>query len=332
MVTQNKNGFTIVELLIVIVVIGILATIAIVSYNGISKKAILSSLQSDLRNGSKILQNDKTLSSGESYPDTLASANGGKGIKGANGATYQYHVNNALNTKKYCLTGTISDISYFVDQTGVISSGACAGHGAGGVVPITNYDTGAGNRPGTSIYVIGSGGSSTAGITTTPFGTGDQNYSRAVYSSGNSSKNLYICRAGADGIGNPVTGNQTYTFSAYINPSWVTQIQLIVRVYDSSQTFTPSPLSSATTSVPNQWQRLTYTYTLPSSAVTAATCVVYSGGSSTSPPAGGTVDVSGFMITQGSTVYNYADGASPGWAWSDDNARQGPATSSGPAL
>jgi len=46
----NYRGFTIVELLVVIVVIGILATITIVSYVGISTKAGLASAQLDLSN------------------------------------------------------------------------------------------------------------------------------------------------------------------------------------------------------------------------------------------------------------------------------------------
>lgn len=43
-----RNGFTIIELLIVIVVIGILATIGIVSYNGTRNRAYDVSVQSDL--------------------------------------------------------------------------------------------------------------------------------------------------------------------------------------------------------------------------------------------------------------------------------------------
>lgn len=51
-----SRAFTIVELLVVIVVIGILAAITVVSYAGIKNKAIISSLQSDLYNASKQLK------------------------------------------------------------------------------------------------------------------------------------------------------------------------------------------------------------------------------------------------------------------------------------
>lgn len=46
---KSKSGFTIVELLIVIVVIGILAAISIVAYNGIQNRAKVSSAQTGLR-------------------------------------------------------------------------------------------------------------------------------------------------------------------------------------------------------------------------------------------------------------------------------------------
>jgi len=48
--TNYQHGFTIVELLVVIVVIGILAAITIVTYGTVSQRAISASLQSDLAN------------------------------------------------------------------------------------------------------------------------------------------------------------------------------------------------------------------------------------------------------------------------------------------
>lgn len=55
---KNKysSGFTIVELLIVIVVIGILAAITIVAYNGIQDRAKVASIQYDLANFSKKIE------------------------------------------------------------------------------------------------------------------------------------------------------------------------------------------------------------------------------------------------------------------------------------
>ena len=46
--TKNAHGFTIVEILIVIVVIGILASITIVAYNGVQDRASITRSLSDL--------------------------------------------------------------------------------------------------------------------------------------------------------------------------------------------------------------------------------------------------------------------------------------------
>lgn len=53
---KKQTGFTIVELLIVIVVIGILAAITIVAYNGVQGRANDTAIQSDLQNISKKLE------------------------------------------------------------------------------------------------------------------------------------------------------------------------------------------------------------------------------------------------------------------------------------
>ncbi len=56
----KKNGFTIVELLIVVVVIGVLAAIVIVAYNGITSSANDSVVRSDLASMAKKLELYKT--------------------------------------------------------------------------------------------------------------------------------------------------------------------------------------------------------------------------------------------------------------------------------
>lgn len=53
---KNQKGFTIVELLIVIVVIGILAAITIVAYNGIQKRANATSAQSNAASALKKIE------------------------------------------------------------------------------------------------------------------------------------------------------------------------------------------------------------------------------------------------------------------------------------
>lgn len=53
---KTRSGFTIVELIIVIIVISILSSLAIITYNGLVQQAVAASLQADLNNGTKQLK------------------------------------------------------------------------------------------------------------------------------------------------------------------------------------------------------------------------------------------------------------------------------------
>ena len=64
---NRKQGFTIVELLIVIVVIAILAAISIVAYNGIQNRANNSIVESDISNLIKTIEMWK-IKNGDRYP------------------------------------------------------------------------------------------------------------------------------------------------------------------------------------------------------------------------------------------------------------------------
>ena len=115
------SGFTIVELLVVIVIVGILAVITIVSYTGIQSRAVVASLVSDLHNASKQLKLDQVINS--SFPATLANANEGKGLLASPGTTYLYAYNNNVTPQTFCVTAVNDNYSYTVNNEDILLSG-----------------------------------------------------------------------------------------------------------------------------------------------------------------------------------------------------------------
>ena len=123
----TRKGFTIVELLIVIVVIAILAAITLVAYNGIRERAEGSAAQSNVAQGLKKIKSF-AVTNAESYPTSVSACpNPGVGqlCLDSGGATVAYAVNNATSPASFCLSYTVGDASYYTDETGSTLPGSC---------------------------------------------------------------------------------------------------------------------------------------------------------------------------------------------------------------
>lgn len=121
--SRFSPAFTIVELLIVIVVISILATLSIVAYNNITSQASVATLKSDLRNAASMLDVIKIDSGTDTYP----SPNLPSTIKASSDNAFQY----TSDGTTYCLTITTTAPNvpaYNITPGGIMSEGACEGH------------------------------------------------------------------------------------------------------------------------------------------------------------------------------------------------------------
>ncbi len=109
-----NKGFTIVELLVVIVVIGILATITIVSYAGISSKASVASLMSDLNNASTKLK--LFYAENGAYPLTnncsSPEINSNICLKASGGNSIQFSPSDFSNPQSFSITAQRGSIIY----------------------------------------------------------------------------------------------------------------------------------------------------------------------------------------------------------------------------
>lgn len=226
----SRQGFTIVELLIVIVIIGILAAITVVAYTGISQQAGVVGLKSDLKNASTQLSIAKIKTG--TYPSDDS------GIKKSESTDFQY----TFTGSDYCLSASSSQTgtaAFHIDSTiGTIQDDVCVGHtaptgGGTGQVDQDTVTTLAGQE-GEFGFANGNGG---AAIFNDPYGI-------AVDTSGN----VYVSDAGnqvirkitpsgdvttlAGSVGNPGSTNGTGTNARFNGPRGVA-VDLAGNVYVS---------------------------------------------------------------------------------------------------
>ena len=149
---QKQPGFTIVELLIVIVVIAILAAITIVAYNGIQNRARSVAVQSATNQVTKAIHSF-AVTNGDLYPTSLSSCPtpvaGALCVKESD--KFSYSVSG--DRKNFCVSKTEANVSYTGTDKGDVTSGSCA--------PSSCYAIQqAGNSTGSGIYMIQPSGGS----------------------------------------------------------------------------------------------------------------------------------------------------------------------------
>jgi len=112
--TRNEKGFTLIELMIVIAIIGILAAIAIPQFSSYRTKAYNAAAESDIRNAA--LAEESYYTEYQNYADTLDllksgnsgftnSANVTIGFSNVNNTSYTITSKHNSGNKTYTLTG-----------------------------------------------------------------------------------------------------------------------------------------------------------------------------------------------------------------------------------
>ena len=152
---NRSSGFTIVELLVVIVVIGILAAVITVAFNGVKKNALTNTVKDGLRNATTAMLVEHVETN--SFPTTLPSS-----VKVGQNIGLALTV---ADSGKFCINATTTaynDIEWHADQTQTISEGLCSG----AVIPgttIGSYNTNTTNAAQNAVVtsavtINGSGG------------------------------------------------------------------------------------------------------------------------------------------------------------------------------
>ena len=137
----TKKAFTIIEFLISIVIIGVLATITIVSYVGIQQRATVAVLKSDLVNSTQALKLYQVEHS--AYPtainDCPSPATGNMCLKYSPNNTYPvFEPINNTNPQTFCLTvQSTNNTRYHITEDSVPELGSCSFPFAGSLTATT---------------------------------------------------------------------------------------------------------------------------------------------------------------------------------------------------
>lgn len=303
---NRREGFTIIEVAIVVIVLGILSAVTVVSYSAFQNRARASAATAALSRANKKLEIYE--SNNGSYPAAgdLAAAD----IVNSQDVTYQY----SLTASGYCMTATAGTVVYKITESGTSSEGACSGHSAPGVLPITNILTNpsleGGLVNGNLLYY-----NAPSILDTSTYFAGASSVKTTTNSSVNAQGYIWL---------GPATPG-TYTCSVYLKSSTNTAVRVGGRSLNSTGAKIAEAQGVKTVTLTNNWQRVSITYTennvnLAKLGIQYRLDVAQSGAIIWGDAA---------MCTTGTTLYGYADGDTANWIW---NGAANNATSTGPPL
>lgn len=293
MAYKLKQAFTIIELLVVIVVIGILASVVIVSFSGVSQKAITASINSDLVNSAKKLKLYQAEFSTYPYAiDCSASPIATSTcITASNGTTYTYRG----KSNDFCLSATNGTTSYYITESNNIASGVCT---------ITNYVT----TPGFEGGAAGSG---------SPIGG---NGGTPSIQSGLSQSGTYFYRANfTSNMVGRCQWSSTLQPGLYRASFWVRSNQAVGytmyfdNAFYNNNTYRVDTPSTSSVLAPNIWTKFVRLFNL---SYSAQVCIGGYVPNFVTWTASDYLDIDSVLVTEGTTNYNFADGNSSGWTWS----------------
>lgn len=305
--SKSQPGFTIVEILIVIIVIAILATITALSYSAITDNARKQTAKTDAQ--TLATQLNKYKADKGAYPADLTPLATPSGVS----STFQYSYDATAGA--YCITASVKGASAFVKSGSITAQeGGCPGHGVNGIDPITNLAT----NPSAETDISGVTGYNAAPPTRV---------------SGGAVSGTYVFSTTTNSATNPQGLVHTITTSAKPGQQYTCSISLkgsggVVafsgRPATSTSAYITESLGAKNVTLTSSWQRLSITFTTP--ATTGILRVQYRNITAAS---GVTMQSDALLCVEGPNDYPFADGTSNNWVW---NGTPHLSSSTGPAL